>query len=257
MLRRFILLLVAVLLMALTSRPTQSAETLLLTTGEWPPFFSATLPYGGTANRIISESFALVDVDVEYKFLPWKRAMQTARFGPAVGSAGWLKMPEREKHFLFSDPIFYSSRVFFHRRDKAFDWRELEDVKDMRVAVTLGSADEFPLAGPMASGKGSVDLAQSYASGMRKLAAGRVDLYACNLEVGLFVLKHQVPPEEAALIRYHPRPIFEETNHLIISRRLPNANEIIARFNNGLRKMKESGQYVRSFYDPQGKVPLR
>ncbi|BDQ34872.1 substrate-binding periplasmic protein [Pseudodesulfovibrio portus] len=231
------------LLITLPVVPARAGDSVLLTSGEWPPFFSESLPGGGMGNRVVAESFKLVGLSVEFLYQPWIRAMQTARYGPAIGSSGWLRTPEREQFFLFSDPIFTSRRVFFHRRDHAFDWQTLADIKDMRVAVTLGSADEFPFDDILSSGGGKVDIAQSYASGMRKLAAGRVDIYACNLDVGLHVLKHQLRTGEAALITYHPRSIFEETNHLIISRRLRDAEAVMARFNAGLRRLKESGRY--------------
>jgi ABC-type amino acid transport substrate-binding protein len=42
-----------------------------------------------------------------------------------------------------------------------------------------------------------------------------------------------------------PLPIFTETNHLIPSRRLPFARELMDRFNEGLRKLRQSGRYGR------------
>lgn len=229
----------------------------VLTTGEWPPFYSENLPHGGIGNRIVAESFAKTGIKVDFRYQPWIRALQTARYGPASGSAGWLRMPEREKHFLYSDSLFTSRRVFFHLRDVSFDWETLADVKDLRIAVTLGSADEFPFDEVMASGSGKVDLAQSYASGMKKLAAGRVDVYACNLDVGLYVLQNQVTPEEAALITHHPRSIFEETNHLILSRRVLGAHVLMARFNAGLRLLKETGRHDWILNDLQGRIPVQ
>ena len=244
-------LLAGILLVLLLACPSLADETTLLSSGEWPPFFSASLPHGGVGNRIIAESFALMGVSVEFDYQPWIRALETARYGPAAGSAGWLQTPEREKFFLFSDPIFSSMRVFFHRRDVPFDWETLDDIRELRVAVTLGSADEFPFDAVR-----KVDVAQSYVSGMRKLAAGRVDVYACNLDVGLHVLKHQVAAREASLITYHPRPIFEETNHLILSRRFSNAQALMDRFNEGLRRLRESGRHDFILTDPTGRIPI-
>lgn len=243
----------------LTASPGQAlaADSVLLTSGEWPPFYSEHLPYGGVANRVISESFKLVGMDVEYDFVPWGRAIYNARFGPAAGSAGWLRTPAREKHFLYSEPVFFSRRVFFHRKGMKFDWETLDDIKDMRVAVTLGSAEEFPFDEVMDKGSGKIDIAYSYDSGMRKLAAGRVDLYACNLDVGLHVLQHQVPAEEAEQLTYHQKYIFSESNHLIISKRLRDAQALMDRFNEGLRLLRKNGQYTRSFHDPAGREPLQ
>jgi len=222
-------------------------EKIYLTSGEWPPYYSKNLPHGGVANQIITESFAQVGLVVEYSFLPWKRAIEAASHGSAVGSAGWLRTDAREKDFLFSDPVFESMRVLFHRRDRAFDWTRPEDLKDLRVAVTLGSAAEIGLEAVLAQGNGKLDIAKSYASGMKKLVAGRVDVYVCNVGVGLHVLRKQMPKEDAALITYHVRPFLVENNHLIISRHAKDGQDIIDKFNLGLRQLKDSGRYDQIF----------
>lgn len=219
------------------------AESVVLTTGEWPPFYSSSMAHGGIANQIIAESFALVGIDVEFRFLPWKRALQDATHDPYLGSSGWLWTPEREKDFLFSRPLFSSSRVFFHRKDYPFDWNTPEDLKDQRIAVTLGSEDEFSLKEVVVRGKGEIDVAQTYRSGLKKLLAGRVDVYACNREVGLHILRNEFEQYEARLLTFHLKSIFEETNHLLISRRLDNAEELMERFNEGLARLRESGRY--------------
>jgi polar amino acid transport system substrate-binding protein len=240
--RRTAWLALCLLLLAVPCRAQPLPPSILLTSGEWPPFYSASLPGGGFANRVIRESFALEGVSVDILFLPWRRALAMADHGPPVGSAGWLPMEEREKRFLFSDPVFTSDRVFFHRKDVPFDWRGLEDVRDLRVGITLGSAEEFPFREILAQGKGKVDVAVSYAAGMKMLIAGRVDVYACNKAVGLFILINRIQAD-ADLVVYNPRPIFTETNHLILSRRLPYAEALMDRFNRGLRKLRESGRY--------------
>jgi polar amino acid transport system substrate-binding protein len=230
------------LLWAVPCRAQDLPGSILLTSGEWPPFYSASLPGGGFANRVVRESFALEGITVEYAFLPWRRALESADQGPAVGSAGWLPMEERRKRFLFSDSVFESARVFFHRRDVPFIWRTLEDVRGLRVGITLGSAEEFPFKEAMAGGRGKLEVAGSYVAGMKMLIAGRVDIYACNKAVGLFILANRIG-EGADQVVYDPRPIFAETNHLIVSRRLPYGRELLARFNAGLRKLRQSGRY--------------
>jgi polar amino acid transport system substrate-binding protein len=230
------------LLSAVPCRAQALPDSILLTSGEWPPFYSAAMPGGGFANRVIVESFALEGIAVDFLFLPWRRALSMADHGPPVGSAGWLPMEEREKRFLYSDPVFMSDRVFFHRRDVPFDWRRLEDVRDLRVGITLGSAEEFPFEEILAQGKGKLDVAASYAAGMKMLIAGRVDVYACNKAVGLFILVNRIQADADQVV-YNPRPIFTETNHLILSRRLPYAEALMARFNEGLRKLRQSGRY--------------
>jgi polar amino acid transport system substrate-binding protein len=230
------------LLLAVPCRAQALPASILLTSGEWPPFYSASLPGGGFANRVIRESFALEGIAADFLYLPWRRALEMADHGPAEGSAGWLPMEARERRFLYSDPVFQSVRVFFHRRDVPFIWHTLEDVRDLRVGITLGSAEEFPFDEAMAGGKGKLDVAGSYVAGMKMLIAGRVDVYACNKAVGLFVLARRIA-QGADRVVYNPKPIFSETNHLILSRRLPYAEALMERFNEGLRKLRQSGRY--------------
>ncbi|WP_319542306.1 transporter substrate-binding domain-containing protein [uncultured Pseudodesulfovibrio sp.] len=222
-------------------------EKVSLTSGEWPPYYSQSLPHGGVANQIITESFAQVGMTVDYVFLPWKRALDATMVGATVGSSGWLRTAEKEKDFLYSASIFESMRVLFYRRDRKFDWNEPQDLKDLRVAVALGSVSEIPLDSIFDQGKGKIDVAKSYASGMRKLAAGRVDVYICNLAVGLYLLRKQIPREEALLITYHPKPFMVEENHLIISRQAKGGQEIMDAFNQGLRQLRKSGRYDQIF----------
>lgn len=54
-------------------------ETITLTNGEWAPYLSESFKYGGFLSRVCSEAFALEGVDVEYEYLPWKRAYESAR----------------------------------------------------------------------------------------------------------------------------------------------------------------------------------
>jgi polar amino acid transport system substrate-binding protein len=233
------------LLWAFPCRAQDLPGSIVLTSGEWPPFYSASLPGGGFANRVIRESFALEGIAVDFLYLPWRRALATADHGPAVGSAGWLPMEERRRRFLFSDPVFGSARVFFHRRDVSFAWHTLEDVRDLRVGITLGSAEEFPFEEVLARGKGKLDVAGSYVAGMKMLIAGRVDVYACNKAVGLFILANRIGGGDADQVAYDPRPIFTETNHLLLSRRLPYAEALMERFDAGLRELRRSGRYDR------------
>ena len=48
----------------------------------------------------------------------------------------------------------------------------------------------------------------------------------------------------AEKVAYHPNPLVAPTGHLLFSRKLANAEELVAAFNRGLAKLRKSGRYT-------------
>ena len=92
----------------------QTSKTIRLTNGEWQPFLSEHVPHYGFASHIITEAFALVGVEVEYGFFPWKRSMKLARDGTWDGTAVWFDTEERRENMFLTDPVVSSAMAFFH-----------------------------------------------------------------------------------------------------------------------------------------------
>ena len=92
----------------LTSTGILAEETIRITIGEWAPYLSKDLKHYGVAARIVTDSFALEGVKVEYGFFPWARSKFLAQEGEWDGSAVWIHNAERAKDFLFSDSMFKS-----------------------------------------------------------------------------------------------------------------------------------------------------
>ena len=107
----------------------QTQDTIRLTNGEWPPFLSEHAPHHGFASHIITEAFALVGVEVEYGFFPWKRSFKLAKEGKWDGSAVWWENEERRKLFYFTDLVVPTKVVFFHLKSTEFDWTTYEDLR--------------------------------------------------------------------------------------------------------------------------------
>ena len=116
----------------------QAAEQVRLTNGEWPPYLGETLPHHGVASRIVAEAFALQGIDVQWEFHPWARSLKMAEQGRRDGSAVWLANPEREQRFHISEPVVESGYYLFHRKNHAFDWNDVEDLRGLRIAGTRG-----------------------------------------------------------------------------------------------------------------------
>lgn len=222
-----------------------SGESVTLTNGEWPPYHSQAMPGGGVGSMIYREAFALAGIEVEYEFLPWKRAYEKAKHGGAQGSVSWLKRPEREKHFRYSDPVMDSRTVFFYNQKSGFDWQDFEDLKDMRIGTAVGQISPGKLQEAVLKGSGKIEVVRSYEQGMRLLIAGRLDTFYCNQHVGNHLLKTTFRGETDILP--HPKPLQKGDNYLIISRKVPDGQRFIERFNRGLQLLRESGRYDEIF----------
>jgi len=234
-----------VLVVLVYCTPVLAGETVVLTNGEWPPYHSEWLAGDGVASVLYREAFALVGVEVRYVFLPWKRAYEEARHGSAHGSVSWLKRVERQKHFWFSEPVMEANMVFFHAMGNGFDWRQLDDLKDLRIAVALADPQVPALQEVVRSGTGRLDVVRSYALGMKLLIAGRVDVFYCDREVGNYLLGASCL--DASGVSWHPRQYGSGKLHLIVSRKNPKGRRLVERFNKGLAALKACGRYEEVF----------
>ena len=240
-------LLLLTLLAGLQSAPAHSDETIRITNGEWPPYLSQDLEHNGFASRIVEEAFALEEVDVEYGFFPWGRAYALVKEGEWDASVVWTIKEERKDEVYFSDPVFYSQGIFLHRKDFQFQWdaeqMNFADLQGKRIGTLIGSkhGPEFDQA--ESSGVISVQRVVNDELNIRKLLAGRIDVAMFDLHVAYHLLNNTFSAGEAELLTHTPWLSTADSYHLVLSKMLPKNETLLDRFNQGLKKLKESGRY--------------
>ncbi|KPA22150.1 Bacterial extracellular solute-binding protein, family 3 [Shimia sp. SK013] len=158
---------------------TAQAETVKLTTLEWPPYVNADTT--GSSTDAVKSAFAASGVTAEVQVFPWNRAVNLAAKDPA-----WIGLyPEyydagadAEKdgdRCVYSAPFGTSPVGFVHRKDNAFDWSSHEDLANYRIGVVQGYINEAKFDGMIADGTLKVDEGPTDASNVEKVAAGRMD----------------------------------------------------------------------------------
>ena len=235
----------ALLCLAIAMTQAASAgETIRVTNGEWPPYLSEHLAHYGVSSHIVAEAFALVDVEVEYGFFPWKRSFTLAKNGEKWdGSAVWYFSEERARHFHFSDAVTHVEIAFFHLNYASFDWETMEDLKDRKIGATL----EYFYG---AEFKDAIDAkiirpewAASDELNLRKLLKGRIDVFPGAVLVTYTQIRNTFGEEDAARFEHHPKLIRSTALHLILAKANPDNERFVELFNRGLRLLKESGRY--------------
>jgi polar amino acid transport system substrate-binding protein len=241
-------------LLLLLSLPACGAarDVITLTTGEWRPYLSRQFAGNGAIARIVTAAFALEGVEVRYLFRPWKRAYEEAAEGGAEGSLAWSTSQrwdnERQRLFYFSDAVFDGQSVFFHLKSMPFRWRDDPQLTGVTMGGTLGYEyffDEYP--GLKIDRSAPSDELNFY-----KLLAGRFQIFPANLDVGLYFLHRELPPEQAALLTWDPAPYNTTTYYLMLNRKNKANPDYLARFNRGLQKLKASGKYQQTIADLKG-----
>jgi len=225
------------------------AETIRLTSGEWPPFTSEySLKHNGLMSRIVTEAFAMQGILVEYGYFPWKRSLRLAREGKWDGSVGWaIERPDLAEDFYLSHPINSVPKALFSLKKASVLWDSMEDLRGKKIGVTDGYfyGDMFEQA--KQSGVFYVQSVIRDEHNVSKLLGGRFDAFAMELDTGLFLIHKILTPKQADSIIYHPKLLVETFHSVIFSKKLKKSPYFMNAFNLGLKQLKESSKYDQYF----------
>lgn len=208
--------------------------------GEWSPYTSEKNKSGKLVEIIVKEAFKLEGIDVEYSYYPWARSLKNTEIGEADGSFPWNKTAEREKKFYIPKEILIKDEgVFFHLKNKKFDWNSLEDLKKYKVGVTIGYKNEY-----IYKEKGiDAEAVPNEESNFKKILAGRIDVYQTSKVVGYYTINNLFKPTDVNLFTNHPK-VFEISEYYILfSKKTANGKMFSEKFDSGLKKLKSSGKY--------------
>jgi polar amino acid transport system substrate-binding protein len=209
---------------------------------EYAPYMGEQLPFGGILSRVVTEVFRRGNVTVKYGWYPNNRTIQMARTGDADGSLGWTPTDERLKDLLFSDEVLPFRMVLFQRLGESYSWKTLEDLAPYRFGITAGNFYSDTFTHLQERGVLKVDVTTDDVSNLRKLAAGRIDLFPMEGEAGQLTTRLHLPPSMAARIVPQAREYWSTPLCVVVWRKHPHAAELIRRFNRELKKMKDTGE---------------
>lgn len=220
------------------------AETLLIATGELPPYASAARSDEGISLHIVRQAFAKVGVKVTYVFLPWTRALVETRDGKWDATAAWGRSAERDRGFLISDNVLTEQWQILYRSDRSFKWNGLQDLKGQRIGVVADYTYTPEFWRMVKDGQLQTDVAPDDVSNLNKLLAGRVDIVPLDRNVACDLLGSRFTGQQARRVKAHPKlfvPNF--TTHMMMSEKRPESAQRMKDFNRGLEALRRSGEY--------------
>lgn len=223
-----------------------SNQIVSLAIGDWAPYTSQKEPKGKMAEVIVSEAFKLENIDVVYKYYPWKRAIELVKRGDEVGTFPWYVTPSRKKEYIISkEAIVISRTVFFHLKNLDFQWSEYEDLKKYKIGGTLG----YSVAQLLRNKGLKIEEVPREELNFKKLLRNRIDLAPSDFYVGYNIINKMFTPDKAALFTNHPKSILHDGMYMFISKNIPDAQLLSDKFDKGLIQLKKSGRYEEIIED--------
>lgn len=210
------------------------AQTLTITTEEYPPFNMVDLKTGmvvGVATEKVQELMKRAEQSYTITSFPWSRAFQMGQKLPNTCVFSTTRTPERENLFKWVGPLVNNRWVVFARTG---DTRNPKVLEDLRPFI-LGGYRADAVAEYLQNKGFKVEMANNDSDNPRKLLAGRFDFWPTGELSGWAILKNQGLQDQFVQIF----PFHQTELYLACHKEL--AQERIDRFNQILKEMERDG----------------
>jgi polar amino acid transport system substrate-binding protein len=198
---------------------------------------------GGAAVALVRGLFARLGIEVSITLHPWQRTLHMVKAGRADGVCLVMHSKERESYLAYSRPLFHARESLYYRQDRlpGFSWRGLADLKPYRIGVVAGYTYGGGLLRAVSELGLKVEPAPSGRRCLKKLIAGRIDLYVEEESVARTLLA-ELPGGERVAKAERPLSVF--AYHLALARGT-GAHRLLPRLNRVLERMHREGEVRR------------
>lgn len=216
------------------------AEPLVFLADHFPPYEFAN-PIGkalGYDVELIDQIFKAIEVEAQFKFVPWNRVINTVKKGDAAGYFSCAYKKEREEYSYYSDSISTATQGIIVRR--GFDVsgiRHVEDLKSMRV----GSVEGYAVNKYLNDAGIPFERIGHISNAFPMLSRQRFDALFLSLESAMFLASEAGLSGDLAYIPMQDIPV--RKFYLCMSNKLENHKEITQKFNKKLAEFKLDGTY--------------
>lgn len=227
------------------------AATIRLTTLEWPPYTSQSLPDGGLIGHIVKRAFAEVGLVVEFDFYPWQRAVRLAA-DPAHPYSGYFPeyLSENVPSLWRSSPSLGKSFLGMAQQPgPPIRWQRLEELAPYRIGVVEGYVNNREFDALIASKRLNIFAVHQDLLNLRKLQRDRLDMAVIDRDVFYWLVAHDDRLQSAGL-RFHPKILDQKTLHIMFRPDKQVLQQQIARAIAKLDIVQLSEHYHRRYLQP-------
>nr|ABY56072.1 hypothetical protein [uncultured bacterium pFosPlaG] len=213
-------------------------EEISLTSTEFPPYESKTLPNYGFISEIVKIAYQRMGYTVKVDFVPFARSLLMVKDRDADGTYALWYREERAQWLLFSDPLPFSLIVFYKRKDRNIPFNgSYEALKPYTIGIIKGYVNPpaFDAADYLKKYPVTVE-----AQTLQMLVLGRIDLMIVDKLVAQHIINTKFPKYNEILEPMEPS-LKEDPLYLAISKKAKNYQRKIKDFNEGLKQISKDG----------------
>lgn len=220
-------------------------QEVLFVTGEWSPYTSEKMSNLGDSTELIKAICKEAGITPVFKFFPWARGEAMVESGEAFASFPYAATQDRKVKFYLSDVFQYGENVYMYYDSNenitstVKGAKSLNDLKGLTFGSLLGSFTKKEFDTKKIKYYEVTNIEQMVAM----LKAKRVDMIIDDKSVLYSEVKKSFP-KEVNNFKILPTSYGEKMpNVLIVSKKYKNSQETLKKFNEGLKKLKASGEY--------------
>ncbi|KGY12588.1 amino acid ABC transporter substrate-binding protein [Vibrio tubiashii] len=190
------------------------AQTLVIAIEDYPPHTSSQNPNHQRLQAPVTDVFESLGYEVKYVYTSWARALKGVKSGKFDLTYPWFENKNRRDEFVLSTSLMTQKVVFFHRKDRDFDWQNKSDLEK----YTLGSVVDYTARDIL------IDMGLTPFTGntdkyiFQLLYKGRIDAYPATIETGQMRIDQILSPSQAETITYHNKPLFEQDMYILFNK---------------------------------------
>lgn len=211
------------------------AESIFLASDPYPPFVSTNK--SGVLKEIVEEAFKIKGYSLKIEVTSWPRAYELSIKGVYDGLIGIHYSIEREKNFIFSQPVIYNELSFFSLKSNNININELEAYK-IGVVKGYNYSKEF---------NENLNIRKLEAlnvnDNVRALINSRVNLIIESTYVLKYLLNNDFKSYKDKIVSI--KSFSEKPLYIALTKKNMSSEIIIKDFNEGLEEIKKNGTYKR------------
>ena len=220
-------------------KPANTSPALIVVDSGNPPFmYDANGEAAGLYPLLLKAIFGRLNIPMEIKAYPWKRALSMGEAGEA-GVGGIYKNEKRLEIYDYSDKIYTENLMLYVKKGSGFKFETLDDLKGKEVGVILGWSygDAFDKA--REASLFHVQEVTTDNSNFEKLLQGKVD-YVVAIDIAADHIIREMKVEDQ--IEKLATPIAVNDTFLVFAKSTQ-PKDLLAKFNQTLSAMKQDGSY--------------